>query len=200
MSEAPAYEEFGAYRLTHMLGKGGMASVYRAVRSGPMGFAKEVAIKRIHDALIDNEAILKGLINEARIGGQLKHPNIVEVYEFNKVGEAYYLAMEFVDGWTLDKVIKLSREFKMPVPPSVALLIGKQLCEGLEYAHTLESLDGQEVKLVHRDLKPANIILSRYGIAKIMDFGIAKAATNLFKTTLADVTKGTPHYMSPEQV
>ncbi|MCO4768447.1 MAG: serine/threonine protein kinase [Deltaproteobacteria bacterium] len=200
MSDAPAYEEFGTYRLTHLLGKGGMASVYRAVRSGPMGFAKEVAIKRIHDALLDNEAILKGLINEARIGGQLKHPNIVEIYEFNKVGDTYYLAMEFVDGWTLDRVAKLSREFKMPVPASVVLEIGRQLCDGLEYAHNLESLDGQEVKLVHRDMKPANIILSRYGTAKIMDFGIAKAETNLFKTTMADVTKGTPHYMSPEQV
>lgn len=195
-----AYEDFGPYRLTHLLGKGGMASVYRAVRSGPMGFAKEVAIKRIHDTLVDNEAILKGLINEARIGGQLKHPNIVEIYEFNKVGEAYYLAMEFVDGWTLDRVVKLAREFRMPIPPSVVLGVAMDICEGLDYAHKLESLDGQAVQLVHRDLKPANIIISRYGVAKIMDFGIAKAATNLFKTTMADVTKGTPHYMSPEQV
>jgi serine/threonine protein kinase len=200
VENSTTHEEFGAYRLTHLLGKGGMASVYRAVRSGPMGFAKEVAIKRIHDALVDNEAILKGLINEARIGGQLKHPHIVEIYEFNKVGDAYYLAMEFVDGWTLDKVVKLSREFKMPIPPGVVLQIGQEICEGLDYAHNLESLDGQAVKLVHRDLKPANIILSRYGSTKIMDFGIAKAETNLFKTTMADVTKGTPHYMSPEQV
>jgi len=200
VDDSPSYEDFGGYRLTHLLGKGGMASVYRAVRSGPMGFAKEVAIKRIHDALMDNEAILKGLINEARIGGQLKHPNIVEIYEFNKVDETYYLAMEFVDGWTLDKVVKLSREFKMPVPPTVVLQVGKELCDGLDYAHNLESLDGIAVKLVHRDMKPANIILSRYGTAKIMDFGIAKAETNLFKTTMADVTKGTPHYMSPEQV
>ena len=200
MDTPTSYEDFGSYRLTHLLGKGGMASVYRAVRSGPMGFAKEVAIKRIHDALVDNEAILKGLINEARIGGQLKHPNIVEVYEFNKVGDAYYLAMEFVDGWTLDKVIKVAAEYRMPVPPTVALQIGREICDGLEYAHNLESLDGIAVKLVHRDLKPANVILSRYGTTKIMDFGIAKAETNLFKTSIADMTKGTPHYMSPEQV
>ena len=200
MDNATSYEDFGSYRLTHLLGKGGMASVYRAVRSGPMGFAKEVAIKRIHDALVDNEAILKGLINEARIGGQLKHPHIVEIYEFNKVGEAYYLAMEFVDGWTLDKVVKLARELRMPVPPSVVLQIGVEICAGLDYAHNLESLEGVAVKLVHRDLKPANLILSRYGTTKIMDFGIAKAETNLFKTSMADVTKGTPHYMSPEQV
>ncbi len=197
-------ETFGDYRLTHLLGKGGMASVYRAVRSGPMGFAKQMAIKRLHSNLTDNDQVLKALINEARLGGQLKHPNIVEVYEFNKVGEkpheTYFLAMEFVDGWTLDRITKLATEVELPVPVEVVLDIVIQICEGLHYAHTVESLDGQEVKLVHRDLKPANIILGRDGVAKVMDFGIAKAATNLFKTTMADTTKGTPHYMSPEQV
>lgn len=199
MSQAQ-YQEFGPYRLTHLLGRGGMASVYRALKSGPMGFAKEVAIKRLHDTLTDNDQILKSLINEARLGGQLRHPNIVEIYEFDRIGESYYLAMEFVDGWTLDKVIKVSNEFEEAIPGEVVLDILLQILEGLHYAHTLESLDGQEVKLVHRDLKPANIILSRHGVAKLMDFGIAKADTNLFKTTMADVTKGTPHYMSPEQV
>jgi serine/threonine protein kinase len=193
-------ETFGEYRLTHLLGKGGMASVYRAVRSGPMGFAKQMAIKRLHSTLTDNDQVLKALINEARLGGQLKHPNIVEVYEFNKVETTYYLAMEFVDGWTLDRITKLSEEVGLPIPIEVVLDITAQICEGLHYAHTVESLDGQEVNLVHRDLKPANIILGRDGVAKVMDFGIAKAATNLFKTTLADTTKGTPHYMSPEQV
>ena len=204
MAEAFQPEEFGTYRLTHLLGKGGMASVFRALREGPHGFSKQVAIKRLHATLNDNESILKALINEARLGGQLKHPNIVEVYEFNKVrkdgGDAYYLAMEFVDGWTLDRVVKLGKEYTEPVPPEVVLEIVIQVCGGLHYAHMLETLDGEEVHLVHRDLKPANIILSREGVAKIMDFGIAKAATNLYKTTLADTTKGTPHYMSPEQV
>jgi len=193
-------EDFGPYRLTHLLGKGGMASVFRALRSGPMGFTKQVAIKRLHPALTENESILKALINEARLGGQLKHPNIVEIYEFNKVEESYYLAMEFIDGWTLDRVAHLSRKYGLPVPAEVVLDMGIQVCRGLEYAHTLKTLDGQQVRLVHRDLKPANIILGRDGSAKIMDFGIAKAETNLFKTTVGDVTKGTPHYMSPEQV
>ncbi len=197
----PALDEvFGSYRLTHLLGKGGMASVYRAVRSGPMGFAKQVAIKRLHPSLTRDSNILKALVNEARIGGQLKHPNIVEIYEFNRVGDTYYLAMEFIDGWTLDRVIQLGRKHQQQLPKGVALDMAIQVCEGLHYAHTLESLDGVEVHLVHRDLKPANIIVGRDGVTKIMDFGIAKADTNLFKTTLVDTTKGTPHYMSPEQV
>lgn len=200
MSDPISTEDFGPYRLTHLLGKGGMASVFRAVRSGPMGFSKQVAIKRLHPALTENEAILKALINEARLGGQLKHPNIVEIYEFNKVGESYYLAMEFIDGWTLDRVAHLGRKHGLPMPPEVVLDIGIQVCLALDYAHNLQTLDGQEVRLVHRDLKPANIILGHDGSAKIMDFGIAKAETNLFKTTAGEVTKGTPHYMSPEQV
>jgi len=165
-----------------------------------MGFAKQVAIKRLHPSLTRDSAILKALVNEARIGGQLKHPNIVEIYEFNRVGDTYYLAMEFIDGWTLDKVMQLGRSHQQKLPSGVALDIAIQVCEGLHYAHTLESLDGVEVHLVHRDIKPANIIVGRDGVTKIMDFGIAKADTNLFKTTLVDTTKGTPHYMSPEQV
>ena len=204
MSEAAEYEQFGSYRLTHLLGKGGMASVYRALRSGPMGFSKEVAIKRLHDALANDEKILKALINEARLGGQLKHPNIVEVYEFNKVEETYFLAMEFVDGWTIDRILSFAKKYEAPLPTEVVLEVFMQVCDGLHYAHTLESLEGQDVKLVHRDLKPANIMVSRLGVSKIMDFGIAKAATNLFQTTIVapedKTTKGTPHYMSPEQV
>ena len=156
-----------------------------------MGFQKEVAIKRLHSSLSEDESILKALINEARLGGQLKHRNIVEIYEFNKVGNSYYLAMEFIDGWTLDRIMKLSRKHGLPIPPGVALDIAVQICRGLDYAHKLETLDGQEVRLVHRDLKPANIIVARDGSAKIMDFGIAKAQTNLFKTTVGEVTKGT---------
>ena len=174
--------------------------MYRALRRGPMGFSKQVAVKRLHPALTEDESILKALINEARLGGQLKHPNIVEIYEFNKVGNSYYLAMEFVDGWTLDRILHLSRKYGLPIPPSVVLEVGSQVCRALEYAHNLETIDGREVRLVHRDLKPGNIILGRDGSAKLMDFGIAKAETNLFKTTVGDVTKGTPHYMSPEQV
>ena len=200
MDSPPINEVFGSYRLTHLLGRGGMASVYRAVRSGPMGFAKQVAIKRLHSSLTRDSAILKALVNEARIGGQLKHPNIVEIYEFNRVEDTYYLAMEFIDGWTLDRVMELCQKYQQPLPHGVVLDLCIEVCEGLHYAHTLESLDGVEVHLVHRDLKPANIIIGSDGVTKIMDFGIAKADTNLFKTTMVDTTKGTPHYMSPEQV
>ncbi len=193
-------EIFGRYKLVSLLGEGGMAKVYLAVLSGPMGFEKEVALKKIDARLTQDDRFVKALINEARLGGQLRHKNIVEVYEFNQVGEDYYLAMEYVNGWTLDSVVRNCRNAGKQMPPGVVLQIACQICRGLEYAHSLTTKDGAPMNLVHRDLKPGNVILSRGGDAKIMDFGIAKADSNLYKTTAADITKGTPIYMSPEQV
>jgi len=191
---------FGRYRLMCLLGEGGMAKVYRAVLSGPMGFEKEVALKRLDPRLTADERMVRGLINEARLGGQLRHKNIVEIYEFNQVNSNYYMAMEYVDGWTLDTVVESVRNARTSFPPSVVVEILAGVCKGLDYAHKLQSKDGKALNLVHRDLKPGNIIVSRGGDVKVLDFGIAKADTNLYKTTAADVTKGTPVYMSPEQV
>ena len=193
-------ETFGRYKLTRLLGEGGMAKVYLAVLSGPMGFEKEVALKKIDARLTQDDRFVKALINEARLGGQLRHRNIVEVYEFNQVGEDYYLAMEFVNGPTLDTLVRNCRNAGKQIPPAICLEIGVQICRGLEYAHTLRTKENQPMNLVHRDLKPGNVIVSQTGDAKIMDFGIAKADSNLYKTTAADITKGTPIYMSPEQV
>ena len=191
---------FGRYRLMYLLGEGGMAKVYRAVLSGPMGFEKDVALKRLDPRLTADERMVRSLVNEARLGGQLRHKNIVEIYEFNSVQANYYMAMEYVDGWTLDAVLETARRRGVFLPPSVVVEILSSVCKGLHFAHTLESKDGTPLNLVHRDLKPGNVIVSRDGDVKILDFGIAKADTNLYKTTAADVTKGTPVYMSPEQV
>ncbi len=196
----PEPVSFGRYRLLNLLGEGGMAKVFRAVLAGPMGFEKEVALKRIDTKLTEDERVVKALINEARLGGQLRHKNIVEIYEFNQVDGNYFMAMEYVDGWTLDAVLRSCRTNGTKLPPVIICEMLQYVCRGLDYAHSLVAKDGQPLNLVHRDLKPGNIILSREGDVKIMDFGIAKADTNLYKTTAADVTKGTPIYMSPEQV
>lgn len=192
--------EFGRYRLTGLLGKGGFATVYRAVMSGPMGFEKDVALKRINDEVTQDERLIRSLVNEARLGGRLKHPNVVETYEFNQIGDIWFMALEFVDGWPLDAILKRCRSAAEPVPVSVVYEIMLQACSGLHYAHSLASRDGTPANLIHRDLKPANLMVSRSGIVKVMDFGIAKAATNLYQTTEAEGVKGTPVYMSPEQL
>ncbi|NQU11329.1 PQQ-binding-like beta-propeller repeat protein, partial [bacterium] len=120
-------------------------------------------------------------------------------FEFEQVEENYYLAMEFVEGLTLDEIVHICRHNETLLPRFASLKIGIDVCRGLHYAHQFRDTDGQPLNLIHRDLKPSNIIVNVEGTAKILDFGIAKAASNLFNTTSTSVSKGTPRYMSPEQ-
>ena len=190
---------FGRYKILNLLGKGGTARVYRAVRSGQMGFGKEVALKVIDpEATADEEAALS-LINEARLGGLLRHRNIVEIDDFEKVDDTFYIAMEFIDGWALERVLTVLRNKKKMLPPTVVLTIMGEVCAGLHYAHDRKDRDGNSLHIIHRDLKPGNIMVSRSGEVKIADFGTAKAKTNVKKTAVG-FTRGTPAYMSPEQV
>ena len=191
---------FGRYRLVGLLGRGGMATVYRAYMSGPMGFEKEVALKRLHDEVTEDERLVRSLINEARLGGQLRHPNIVQTYEFDEIAGTYFMALELVQGWPLDAVLRHCRLQDERLPLTVVSEILIQACRGLHHAHELTGRDGSPARLIHRDLKPSNIMISQRGSVKIMDFGVAKAATNLYQTTTAETIKGTPIYMSPEQL
>ena len=178
-----------------------MAEVFRARLDGPMGFKKTLAIKRIRDSLVrQDEEHVRSLINEARIGGKLRHPNIVEVYDLGEDAGAYYIAMEFVEGVNLTRLMEVAREHRVLLPPAVVLDIGIQICRGLSYAHSTRGDEGEPLDLVHRDLKPSNVMISLAGQAKLMDFGIAKASSNLFDTTATGIAKGTPLYMSPEQL
>ncbi len=189
----------GKYELLEEVGTGGMARVFRAVRAGPMGFRKEVALKQILPHVSREEKLVQALINEARVGGYLRHRNLVEIYEFERVDDLFVLSMEFVDGHSLHQVLRRFRE-REPLPRAVICEVASQICAGLEYAHSAVDEDGRELRLVHRDLKPGNVMITRTGVVKVMDFGIAKSQVNLFHTTTASITKGTPVYMSPEQV
>ncbi len=189
---------FGKYTLLEVLGEGAMARVYRAIRSGPMGFRKEVALKLIHPELASHEKSLRALINEARMGGLLRHRNVVEIYEFDQVGDTFYIAMEMVRGWTLAQMLRRAA-VRGPLPPRIVAEIAAQICTGLAHAHAACDPEGAPLHLVHRDLKPTNVLLSDDGVVKLADFGIARAATNVIRTSQG-VTKGTPVYMSPEQV
>ena len=186
----------GPYQLVELIGEGAMARVYRAVRSGAMGFRKEVALKQIPGETDRKRRLLKALVNEARLGGHLRHRNLVEVYEFDQDGDTYYLAMEYVRGRTLADVLALSPD---GLPAEITAQIAVQICAGLAHAHDAVDEDGEPLQLVHRDLKPSNVMIEHGGVVKVVDFGIAKARTNLFLTTPGTV-KGAPIYMSPEQV
>ena len=193
--------DFGKYRIVRKLGAGSHGVVYEAAVSGPMGFSKRVAVKVLRSQLVRaDQDFVHAMVNEARIGGQLHHPNVVNVLEFGQVEDRYYITTEFVDGATLADVIALCRHDNTALPASFILGLGEQVCRGLHYAHLFKDTDGQPLRVVHRDVKPSNILVDRHGIARIMDFGIAKAASNLFHTTAAEVIRGTPQYIAPEQL
>jgi eukaryotic-like serine/threonine-protein kinase len=177
-----------------------MAQVFRATLEGPMGYAKEVAIKLVAPRLVNDDNNIRALVNEARIGGLLRHPNIVEVYDLDQVDGHWFVAMELIRGKTLSDVLKRCRQTDVPLPRSVILEIGIEIAAGLHYAHTFRTADGKKAGLIHRDLKPPNVMLSDRGEVKIMDFGIARSSMNFYLTTTDTPLRGTPMYMAPEQM
>jgi len=192
--------DFGRYRLTGVAGEGGMATVYRAVLPGPMGFEKRLVVKVIRPALIEDEEFLRALVTEALLGCQLHHPNIVEVYEFNQHEGRYFLAMELVDGISLSYLVRRHRRVGHAVPTPVTLHLLGQILEGLQYAHTANSDDGSMLGVIHRDLKPSNIAVTPGGMVKLLDFGIARASIDRGDLETSGAIRGTPRYMSPEQI
>jgi serine/threonine protein kinase len=192
---------FGKYRILRKLGEGGVGCVYEAMLPGPLGFTKRVAIKRLRPAVVKHNPWLhEAMVNEALIGGLLHHDNIVDVLEFDRVGRHFYLAMEYVEGLTLGEIVRICRERAAVLPRFAVVKLAIDACRGLHHAHRRRGVDGRRMELVHRDLKPSNIMLSTGGATKILDFGIAKAASIPLDTTTIATVKGTPRYMSPEQI
>ena len=185
---------FGGYTLEELLGVGGMGRVYRAVFHGPAGFTKPVALKVLKARNQDHLQAFFG--REARIGGWLHHPNVVEIYDFGSQDGTPFLAMEFIDGWPLDQFLALHPA----PPPSVILDLAIQIARGLQHAHDLK-VDEVPLHLIHRDLKPANVLVSRDGGVKVVDFGLARPMRSAAESGLTSVGMlvGTPAYMSPEQ-
>ncbi len=189
---------FGKYQLLEILGRGGMAEVYKAKSYGVEGFEKLLVIKRILPNLTDNERFVEMFINEAKIAVSLNHANIVQVFDLGKVGDSYYIAMEFVQGLDLANIIKACRRYQTTIPPELAAFIGSEVAKGLDYAHRRRDQNLQPLNIVHRDISPHNILISYEGEVKLTDFGIARA-----KNTLPDkdrsTIKGKYAYMAPEQ-
>jgi len=194
-------KKLGKYVLLECIGEGGMGQVYRARMEGLHGFEKEVAIKRIRDSVVRGENLqASALINEALIGGQLRHPNVVEVFELGEDGDDIYIAMELIDGVPLSRILREFRDTSTLIPVNVALDIAAQTCRGLSYAHNFEYRYGKHDTVVHRDLKPSNIMVTRRGTTKVLDFGLARTRTSEMESTGSGLAKGTPLYMSPEHL
>lgn len=195
----PLPRVFGRYRLLRELGQGGMATVYLAEVIGPGGFARRVALKLVHPHLGRKESFQQLFLREARLGGLLSHPNVVQTLDFGSVDGQTYLVMELVEGVSLDRLIEHQRYHGQLLPDFVLLQLAIQLCRGLSHAHQALDSNDQPLHLVHRDLKPSNVLIGRYGEVKIADFGIARADLDFDLTRESGVIKGTTLYMSPEQ-
>lgn len=191
-------EQLGRYQLIHRLAAGGMAELYLARTSGIEGFEKVVVLKRILGHLRDNETFVRMFLDEARIAANLEHPNIVNVYDIGKVGGDYFFTMAYLHGEDLSAVLRESARSGRGVPLPQALHVIQGVCAGLHYAHEQVGLDGQPLDIVHRDVSTTNVMLTYDGGVKLLDFGIAKAASQS-QLTQAGVRKGKASYMSPEQ-
>ena len=191
-------EQFGQYSLLERIAVGGMAEVWKARMRGVEGFQKTVAIKRILPHLTDSGDFVTMFIDEAKLAAQLNHPNIAHIYDLGKLGEHYYIAMEYVEGQNLRAILNAARDKAMPLPVGLGLLVGARLASALDYAHRKRDFDQRELGLVHRDVSPQNVLISFEGDIKLCDFGIAKAVANASRTQMGAL-KGKLQYMSPEQ-
>jgi tetratricopeptide (TPR) repeat protein len=196
-SPSPPPKEIAQFEVVRRLGTGGMAEVFLAKKRGAEGTYKVLVLKRILPTHGGSRRFRSMFIEEAHLATRLNHPNVVQVYEFQDVGEeGLLLAMEHVDGCDLGRLISAARESATRIPPWVGAWIIAEAAKGLHYAHEKKDEVGQPLDIVHRDVSPQNILLSFEGAVKIADFGIASA--RLFAEE-EGVLKGKLGYMSPEQ-
>ncbi len=199
LDPSPPNGRIGRYEVLRKIATGGMAELFLAKQVGMEGFEKVVAIKRILSHLAYDEEFVAMFRDEARIVAKLNHPNIVQIYDLGKSGDSYFIAMEYIAGRNLSSIAKRARALGEQVPPTYIARCMAQACEGLFYAHTRRDIDGRDLQIIHRDVSPQNIIVSFSGAVKLVDFGIAKAASKAAHTR-AGVLKGKYAYMSPEQI
>jgi hypothetical protein len=178
---------FGRYELLRRIGRGGMAEVFLARYVGPQGFEKRLVIKRVLPAYSSDRRFLKLFFEEARTHVSLSHGNLVPVFDFGRVGNAYFIAMEEVRGCDLGTLLAAGTKRGKKLPPLLVAHIGIEVCRGLAYVHRRG--------FVHRDVSPRNVLLSADGEVKLSDFGVALAAAN----DAAPGVRGTLAYMAPEQ-
>ncbi len=198
MRAASGPTAFGKYQLFASLGRGGMADVFLAVARGPMGFNKLVVVKRLRDSLAEESSFLEMFLDEARLAARLNHPNVVHTYEVGEEGGAYFIAMEYLEGQSLNKILREVTKTGAPFEPTICARLASDALAGLHHAHELKDYDGQPLLIVHRDVSPHNVFVTYDGQVKLVDFGIAKAVSSSTETAVG-VLKGKVAYMSPEQ-
>lgn len=195
----PALCAFGRYELLGRLAVGGMAEIYLARETSAVQGAgsRHLVIKRVLAQVADDETFRTMFFDEARLAMCLNHPGIVHLYEFGEEQGAWFLAMEWIDGIAVGKLIRKARELG-GVPAPIAVKICAQVADALHYAHNLKDEAGEPLGIIHRDVSPQNVMVSFEGAVKLLDFGIAKASFQHTRTQDGQV-KGKFAYMSPQQ-
>ena len=188
------------YTIIEKIGAGGMAEIYKAAQKGAGGFEKVVVLKKVLPAYVNNESFIRMLAAEAKLASLLHHPNIVQIYDLGQEDKQYFIAMEYVHGKDLLKVLSQCAKAKTRIPMPAVLYIVAEVAAALDHAHNATDLRGEHLGIIHRDVSPSNIIISYDGNVKIMDFGVAKAKIQSGDKTRVGVLKGKIGYMSPEQV
>jgi serine/threonine-protein kinase len=191
--------QIGRYELMHPLGIGGMAEIFKARAMGSAGFSRQVVIKRILPAYGRDPEFVRMFVDEAKILGVLHHPNVVQAYDFGEEDGALFLALEYVDGPSLSRVLRSLRASGRRMPPAVVAYVAREICRALDYVHTLRDPDEKPLGIVHRDVTPSNVMLTPLGGVKLLDFGVAKF-TRAAQLTKAGTVKGKPAYLAPEQL
>ncbi|MEZ4338773.1 MAG: serine/threonine-protein kinase [Sandaracinaceae bacterium] len=191
-------DTLGDYRLVSRLNQGGMATLFLGQRLDAAPGDPPVAIKVIHEIYSDDWQFVRMFIDEALISVRIRHPNVVRVEELGEKDDRYYLVMEYVHGCSLAQLLRVLGKQGRRMRPEIAVWIASQVAAGLHAAHEMTGEDGELLNVIHRDVSPQNILLSIDGRAKLLDFGIAKAAGRAERTE-AGVIKGKIRYMAPEQ-
>jgi serine/threonine protein kinase len=195
---ASAKTHLGRYELVAKLAAGGMGEIFLARLEGAAGFEKLFVLKRILPHLAGDVRFRTMLADEARITSRLSHPHICQVYELGETEGELYIVMEYLEGATLLPLLRHAARHQRPFELGMVACIIQQICDALHYAHELRDRDGSILQIVHRDVTPSNIFITENGIAKILDFGIAKAK-NISSNTQTGTLKGKYAYMAPEQ-
>ncbi len=199
LSRPMAGRQLGRYEILTQLASGGMASVYIARAQGVAGFERLVAIKMLHPHLAYEEEFVSMFLDEARLAARIRHMNVVPTLDVSdSPGDGYFLVMEYVEGNHLGALLGLAAKQGERLPRPIVCRVLIDALQGLGAAHHLTGENGQPLKLVHRDVSPHNILVGSDGIARLTDFGVAKADVRM-ATTRAGQFKGKLSYMAPEQ-
>jgi serine/threonine-protein kinase len=193
---------FGRYALFDFIGKGGMAEIYLARQKTELGATRLCVVKQILPALAGDPRFSEMLVHEAKLAARLSHANVVQVFDLGRADERLFIAMEYVEGFDLNDLLRRCSRAKVPLPFELAVHVVREALRGLDYAHRRTDDEGKPLGIVHRDVSPSNLLVSFEGEVKVCDFGIARANDMIRARTdaheLDEAIKGKAGYMSPE--